>query len=307
MKVLVTGATGFIGTPLVKALREKGHEVLALTRTPSKIESIFGQGVAPCTFSKTTGLIDSDQIKDVEAVINLMGENISGGRWSEERKSRIRDSRIKGTRAVVESFKDQPGQALKCFINASAIGIYPTNTERELEESSPLGEGFLAEVCKEWENAAAKIKELHPETRLAITRFGVVLGKGGGALDKMLTPFKFGVGGKIGDGSQVMSWIHIEDLISILVKCLEDERYVGVFNATAPKPITNSEFTKALGRALHRPTPFPVPPFALKAMFGEMSSIILDSQKVLPKHLENLGHDFKYKDINEALGSIVKH
>ncbi len=306
MKVLVTGATGFIGTALVKALRERSHEVVALTRTPSKIEDIFGAGVAPCSFSKTTGLLPPEDIADVDAVINLMGENISSGRWSEERKSRIRDSRIKGTRALVESFKAQSTEKLKCFVNASAIGIYPTNTKAKLEEDSPLGDGFLAEVCKEWESEAQRIKELHPQSRLVITRFGVVLGKGGGALDKMLTPFKFGVGGKIGDGSQMMSWIHLEDLVDILIRSVEDERYVGIFNVTAPKPVSNQEFTKALGKALHRPTPFPVPPFALKAMFGEMSSIILDSQDVRPSHLVNLGHHFKYPEISSALDSIVE-
>ncbi len=306
MKVLVTGATGFIGTPLVKKLSERGHQVLALSRTPSKIEEIFGQGVTPCSFAHVTGLIEPSALEDVDAVINLMGENISGGRWSDERKEKIRSSRIEGTRALVDSFKHQPEGKLKAFINASAIGIYPTNTDNKLEEDSPLGEGFLASVCKDWENEAKRIKEIHPQTRLAITRFGVVLGRGGGALDKMITPFKFGVGGKIGDGSQMMSWIHLEDLIEILIKCLEDERYAGVFNVTAPKPVTNQEFTKALGSALHRPTPFPVPPFALKAVFGEMSKIILDSQDVRPTHLENLGHHFKYKDIDKALKSIVE-
>lgn len=306
MKILVTGATGFIGTPLVKKLSERGHQVLALSRTPSKIEEIFGQGVVPCSFASITGLIDPSAVEDVDAVINLMGENISGGRWSEERKEKIRSSRIEGTRALVNSFKDQPEGKLKCFINASAVGIYPTNTESKLEEDSPLGDGFLASVCKDWENEARRIKEIHPQTRLVITRFGVVLGKGGGALNKMITPFKLGVGGKIGDGSQVMSWVHLEDLIDILIKCLEDERYVGVFNVTSPGPVTNREFTKALGGALHRPTPFPVPPFALKAVFGEMSKIILDSQDVRPTHLQNLGYHFKYRDINKALKSIVE-
>ena len=305
MKILVTGASGFIGTPLVNALTAQGHQVIALTRSPTKIEAIFGKGVRPCSFGPKGGLLNPDDVSDVEAVINLMGENISGGRWSEDRKKRIESSRVNGTRRLIDSLKNLPTGQLKCFVNASAIGIYPTNTGNELDESSKLGEGFLADVCKNWEIEAQRVKQLHPAARLTILRFGVVLGKGGGALEKMLTPFKLGVGGKIGDGTQMMSWIHIDDLVELLCETINNDSFVGIFNATAPNPVSNSIFTKALGAALHRPTLFPVPPFALKAMFGEMSSIILDSQNVKPKHLENVGFKFKYRKIDEALASIV--
>lgn len=305
MKVLVTGATGFVGTPLVRQLKSLGHNVVVLSRSPAKARAHFNGEVEAISAADGNGHLSAADLAGVEAVINLMGENISGGRWSDERKQSIRDSRVIGTQRLVESFAKLNQSALKVFINASAVGIYPSNTGDVLTESSQNGSGFLADVCRDWEDQASRIKKSHPQVRLAIFRLGVVLGPDGGALAKMLLPFKMGVGGKIASGKQMMSWVHLDDLVNIFSASVTDERYNGIFNATAPAPVSNERFTKALGSALGRPTLFPVPAIALKVMFGEMSSIILDSQDVRPEHLKQIGHQFKYPEVEAALRDIV--
>lgn len=305
MKVLITGATGFVGTPLVRQLKGLGHDVVVLSRSPAQAMKHFNGEVKAISAENDSGHLSAADLAGVEVVINLMGENISGGRWSDERKQSIRDSRVIGTQRLVESFAKSNHSELKVFINASAVGIYPSNSADVLTESSQNGSGFLADVCRDWEEQAGRIKKSHPHVRLAIFRLGVVLGPNGGALDKMLLPFKMGVGGKIASGKQMMSWIHLDDLVNIFSSSVIDERYEGIFNATAPAPISNERFTKALGSALGRPTLFPVPAIALKLMFGEMSSIILDSQDVRPEHLKQIGHQFKFPEIEGALKDIV--
>lgn len=299
MNILITGATGFIGGPLTTKLKSQGHSLYVLTRNESKAKKMLGLDIKCLDLD-----LGPQDLKDVEVVINLMGENISGGRWNSERKKRIRTSRIDNTQKLVEDFSKTNGSKLTTWINASAIGIYPENTGEILTENSAEGTGFLSNVCKDWERASLEIKKSHPNLRHVIFRFGVVLDKSGGALAKMLPPFKMGVGGPLGNGTQYMSWIHRDDLVQMLSESTADSNYEGIYNATAPKPVTNDEFTKTLGKAIHRPTVFTVPAKVLQLLFGEMSSILLDSHQVMPKHLLDQSFKFKYPTIKEALKTL---
>ena len=226
-----------------------------------------------------------------------MGENIGDNRWSDEQKKILYSSRVNSAQSIINA-TTQNNINLKFFITASAIGIYPTNTNDILTENSNLGSGFLAKLCIDWENS---INQLPETVRKVYIRTGVVLDQNGGALKKMLLPFKMGVGGIIGNGKQMMSWIHREDIVNIYAMAVNNSNFSGAINACSPNPVSNNQFTKALGSALHRPTIFPVPEFALKLMFGEMSAIILDSQAVKSDKLAGLGFQFKYPKIEEAL------
>lgn len=299
MNILITGATGFIGAPLTKKLQSQGHSIYALTRNESKAKKTLGPEIKCLTLD-----LSSQDIKEIEIVINLMGENISGGRWNSERKKRIRSSRVNNTQKLVDAFSKLTDSKLETWINASAIGIYPENTGEVLTENSPHGNGFLSNVCKEWEQASLDIKKSHPDLRHIIFRFGVVLDKSGGALAKMLPAFKVGVGGPLGNGEQYMSWIHRDDLVKLLSDASTNSNYEGIYNATTPNPVTNFEFTKTLGSTLHRPTVLKVPAKALKLLFGEMSSILLDSHHVMPKHLLDQSFEFKYPTLKEALKTL---
>jgi uncharacterized protein len=299
MKVLITGATGFIGKRLVEVLSKKENiEISILTRGSTKnLGKINYYHWNPETNIPTAAL------EGVDTLINLMGENLSAKRWTDHQKKILEESRVKNTGLLLKALKKH-NDGCKVIISASAIGIYPKNTDRELTEETELDTDFLGDLCKNWEDQINLFKDCQ---RKVIIRFGVVLGKDGGALSKMLPIFKLGLGGKIGSGSQYMSWIHLDDLVNIITEALLNERYHGVLNGVAPKPVTNQEFTKQLAKTLNRPAIFPVPAFILKILMGEMSSIVLDSAKVVPKNLNKIGFNFKYPTIDLALSEILTH
>ncbi len=303
MNILITGGTGFIGARLVNRLSRSGHHLFLTTRNSNKYKDKLPSQVK---FIEWNTLSQDFPIQalpsSLDGVINLMGENIANKRWSQTQKIKLKKSRIHATRKLInalEKAKLHPS----FFINASAIGYYPVNQEQELDEDSAKGQGFLSDLCHEWEQTLTLLPD---PIRKSIIRIGVVLGPEAGAMSKLLPLFKVGVGGPVGIGHQVMSWIHIEDLIKAIKTIVENESYSGIFNLVSPRPATNKEFTKALGKALNRPTFFMVPPQALRLAMGEMATIVLDGQIVLPKALQQKGFQFDHPDINEAIANLLK-
>jgi uncharacterized protein (TIGR01777 family) len=291
MKILITGASGLIGTALKKSFDEKGYEMLLAGRgKPKKANEI--------EWDTESGFAEPENLEGTDAVIHLAGEPISS-RWTEEKKKKIRDSRIQGTRSVVEALsglKTKP----KVLISASGIGYYGDRGDDVMTEMSGPGDTFLAKVCRDWEAEARRAEDLG--IRTVLLRTGILLSKHGGALAEMLTPFKFGVGGVVGSGKQWMSWLALEDIIAIYNRVLEDESMRGALNAVAPNPVTNEEFTKALGSVLYRPTILPLPEFAVNLIFGEMgNALLLDSTRVIPKRLEQAGFKFRFTDLTTAI------
>jgi uncharacterized protein (TIGR01777 family) len=245
-------------------------------------------------------------VAECDAVIHLAGENVFGKRWSDPFKKVLRDSRVLGTQNVVEALSRQPRNAdgsPKVLLNASAIGYYGPHQDEELTEDSPAGNDFLARLCVEWEEAARRAEGYG--IRVAMVRVGVVLGKEAGALSKLLTPFRLGVGGPVGNGKQWMSWIHQDDLAGLFVFALENAAATGPINGTAPHPVTNRDFSRALGRALHRPAFLPMPVFMLRLMLGEVAGVIATGQRVLPKRALGLGYPFRFPTLDEALKDLL--
>lgn len=298
MRVLVAGATGFVGRVIVRQLLEAGNEVVVLTRNIAKAAITLGSQCQYVQWSDVTQLPPMEAFDKVEGIVNLMGEGIADKKWDEDRKKQIYHSRIDSTARLVECIKAMPVRP-KVLVSTSAIGVYGDRDSEEISESSSLGNDFLAGVCKDWESEAMKARSFG--TRVVIIRAGVVLGRGGGALKKMLPVFKLGVGGKVGTGQQYMSWIHIEDLAGMFVESLKNSSIEGEYNGTAPYPATNAEFSKALGRVLKRPTLAPAPAFALKAVLGEMANILLTGQKVLPKKFVEQRFRYRYPTLEMAL------
>lgn len=298
MKVLISGASGFVGRRVVAQLLKKNHQVVVLTRNLAKAAIVLGSECQYVQWLDTQTPPPAEAYEGVDAVINLMGENIGEKKWDEEQKKKIYDSRIIGTRMLIDGMKGLAHRP-KAFISASAIGIYGARGEETLDESASVGSDFLAHVCKDWEAEANKAQEL--KMRVVLMRTGVVFGKGGGALKKMLPIFKLGLGGKLGDGKQYMSWIHVDDLASMYVQAVEDASMTGPFNAVSPYPITNAEFTKALGKRLKRPTILPAPEFAIRKALGEMSTIVLDGQKVIPSKFKEKKFQFKSATLEKTL------
>ena len=304
MKILITGATGFVGTALTKKLLDQGHEIHVLTRNKESLASVFkNPHVTAFEWRDTSTLPPLESIHGINGVINLMGENIAAKRWSKEQKSKLHTSRVESTMNLTSLINQNLSSPLEFFISSSAIGIYPVNLNKSLDEDTKIGNNFLANLCKDWEAAAHTLKKVN---RVVIIRTGVVLEKHGGALAKMLPPFKLGLGGPIGDGNQFMSWIHLDDLVNLYCAAANNKEMSGEYNGCAPHPIDNFQFTKALGHALHRPTLIPVPAIGLKIAFGEMSTVILDSQKVVSKRLPEPHFGFQYETIESAMNKIFE-
>jgi len=297
MKILITGATGLIGKALQKALREKGHELLLASRKEPKDSSYVQWDIEK-------GFTEPERLEGIDAVIHLAGESISALRWTDEKKKAIRESRVLGTRNIVDTISDLK-QRPRVLIAASAIGFYGDRGDEDLTETSKPGKNFLADVCREWEAEARRAED--SGVRTVLLRTGIVLSRDGGALGTMLTPFKLGLGGVIGDGKQWMSWISLPDHIDAILFALENENVRGALNSVSPNPVTNQEFTTVMGEVLYRPTFIPVPEFAVNLMFGEMGeALLLDSMRVIPKRLEDAGFKFKFPDLKKALENAVK-
>ncbi|MCU0240759.1 MAG: TIGR01777 family oxidoreductase [Pyrinomonadaceae bacterium] len=297
MKILISGASGLVGTHLIPTLTAKGHSVFRLVRkAPKSADEI--QWDAEKGFSET----EKVKLENFDAVVHLAGDNVASENWSDEKKRRIRESRTVGTRVLVDALKDLENPP-KIFVSASAIGFYGNRGDEILDENSPKGVGFFPEVCDAWEQEARKAEAF---ARVVCLRIGVVLANDGGALEKMLTPFKLGVGGVIGSGEQYMPWISIEDIVGIFNFALEND-VSGVLNTTAPNLVTNYEFTKTFGSVLNRPTILPLPAFAIKLMFGEMGeTILLQGCRVIPKRLQELGYKFKFEKLEDAFKAVIK-
>lgn len=291
MKVLITGASGLIGTALQKSFAAKGREMLLAGRGEPKSANEI-------QFEVETGFVEPERLDGIDAAINLAGEPISG-RWTDEKKRKIRDSRVYGARTVVEALSQLKSKP-KVLVSASGIGYYGDRGDDVMTEMSGAGDTFLANVCRDWEAEARRAEDLG--IRTVLLRTGVVLSKDGGALAEMLTPFKFGVGGIIGSGKQWMSWIALDDIISVYERAVEDETMRGAFNACSPDPVTNERFTKVMGSVLYRPTILPLPEFAVNFLFGEMGdALLLDSTRATPKRLQDIGFEFKFTDLESAL------
>ncbi|HEV2060624.1 MAG TPA: TIGR01777 family oxidoreductase [Solirubrobacteraceae bacterium] len=294
MKVTVSGATGRVGRHLVAALKERGDDVVALSRDADKAGERLG--VPAYGWDLKNEAVPKEALAGRDAVVHLAGEDV-GQRWSKEVKAEILDSREKGTRNMVHSiFETKPRP--RSFICASASGYYGARGSEPVDESEPPGGDWLAEVCARWERQAETAKV---GTRLVIVRTGIVLDAGGGALAKMLPFFKAGVGGPVGGGKQYMPWIHRDDLVGIYLAAIYHDRFNGAINASAPEPVTNKHFAKALGHAISRPAVAPVPGFTIKLMYGEMSQIVLKGVRMVPGRAAELGYEFQHADLDEAL------
>ena len=295
--VLVSGASGLVGERLLPLLEARGYNAARLVREYSAVsqEDVFWDPAA--------GELDPDALEGVEAVVHLAGENIAAGRWNAVRKERIRESRVAGTKLLCSKLAEMPHPP-KVLVCASAIGYYGDRGDESLPEDASAGEGFLPDVCREWEAASSAAE--HAGIRVVRLRIGVVLSPKGGALKKMLLPFKLGAGGKMGSGRQYMSWISIDDLTRVILHCIESDALSGAVNAVTPAPVTNQEFTKTLGRVLVRPTLFPLPPFAARLALGEMAdALLLASAKVEPAALKASGFEFAHSDLEEALRHLL--
>ena len=299
--VLVSGGTGFIGSRICTALHEQGDTVHVLSRNSTRAQTKLKSARAVYDWNPETEKLPSEATSDVKAVVHLAGETIAG-RWNTEKKRRIRDSRILSTRNLVESLADVSTKP-DVLVCASAIGYYGDSGDDHFTEVSPVGTDFLAKVCQEWETEAQKADAFG--IRVVMVRIGLVLGLGGGLLTQVLPPFKMGVGGILGSGRQWMSWIHVDDVVGIVIHALENEEIRGPLNATAPVPVRNVEFTKTLGTVLRRPTLFPVPTFGLKLMMGEFADFVVLSQNVLPEKTEVSGYEFRYRTLEPALRDLL--
>jgi uncharacterized protein len=302
MRVTVTGATGLIGGKLVGELRRRGDEVTVLSRDPQRAQRTLGGGVEAVAWDPA-GPAPAEALAGRDGVVHLAGEPVAQ-RWTKEAKRRIHASRETGTRNLVAGIAaadPRPG----VLVSSSGVDIYPPGREEPVAESSAPGDDFLARVCVAWEREADAAAQLG--VRVVRMRTGVVLDAHGGALEKMLPFFKAGIGGPVAGGRQYMPWIHLDDLVAMMLTALDDERWSGAVNATAPEPVTNREFSKALGRAIHRPALAPVPGLAVRVLYGDMAQIVTTGRRVVPERATALGYDFRHTDLDEALASALRH
>ena len=293
MKVAVTGATGMIGRAVVRALRERGDEVTTLSRSAERGDVVWADPKGEPA--------PTEALSGHDAVVHLLGEPIAQ-RWSDGARREIHDSRRLGTRNLVEGIGAAEPRP-RVLVSQSAVGWYGARGDERLDESVPAGTDWLAGVVRDWEAEAAKAEALG--VRVAMMRTGVVLSEKGGALEKMLPPFKLGVGGPVAGGRQYVPWIHLDDVVGAMIFALETDAASGPLNVSAPEPVTNKELSKALGRVLRRPAVAPVPALAVKALYGEMATIVTTGQRAVPKRLTELGYDFKRPDLEEALRDVT--
>lgn len=301
MRVIITGGSGLIGRALARELGGAGHDIVVLTRDPGRAGRL-PPGVRAAKWDGKTAqgwsaLLDADT-----AIVHLAGESIAEGRWTAEKKRRIRDSRVVSGQAVMDAIREASVRP-RVLIQSSAVGYYGPHGDEVIPEDAPPGRDFLAEICKEWEASTAEAEGLG--VRRALARTGIVLARDGGALPVMSLPFKMMIGGPIGDGRQWVPWIHIEDEVAALRFLLEREDAHGPFNLTAPHPVTNRELTRALARALGRPGFLPAPGFALRIVLGEMADMVLQGQRAVPSRLRELGFTFRWPELEPALRNLL--
>lgn len=298
MKILVSGSHGLVGSALIESLeRDGGHEISRLVRH-------YPESASEIEWSPDRYSIALARIEGFDAVVHLAGESIAEGRWSEDKKKKIRESRIKGSKLLADALANLTNPPAT-LISASAIGYYGNRGDEVLTEASAPGNDFLADVCREWEATTALATE--KGIRVVNTRFGIILDAHGGALAKMLPPFRMGVGGKIGSGKQWMSWIALADVVGAIKFALTNNSLTGPVNFVAPNPVTNAEFTKTLGKALSRPAIFPIPAFGLRLLFGEMAdALLLSSQRVNPERLQTSGYQFRFSQLTAALQDVLQ-
>ncbi len=305
MRVTVTGATGLIGPALVWALRDREAQVTVLSRDPARAEAVLGStgpaGVEAVRWDLMNEPTPARALAGRDAVVHLAGENIAQ-RWTSKAREAIRESRVTGTRHLVAGLRGAEPRP-RTLVSASAIGYYGPRGEEPLDEDAPAGEDFLAGVCADWELEAERASELG--VRVVQVRSGVVLDRDGGALGKMLPPFRLGVGGPVAGGRQYISWIHRDDLIGIILAAISDERWTGPINATAPQPVSNRDFSRALASALGRPSWLPVPGAALRLRYGGMAEIVTTGARAVPAKALVLGYEFRHPQLGEALGSAL--
>ncbi len=298
--VTVTGATGRLGSLLVEELTARGDQVTVLTRNPGKARETLGGAVEAVAWDPLTGPAPADALAGRDAVVHLAGEDIAQ-RWNEDALRRIRESRELGTRNLVAGLRaaePRPG----ALISASAVGYYGHRPD-PIDEETPAGHDVLADICVTWEREAQEAEAL--DVRVVRVRTGIVLDRHGGALQKMLLPFRLGVGGPVAGGRQPMPWIHLADVVGIYLRAIDDDRWSGAVNASAPHPVTNKEFSRALGRALHRPAFAPVPGFAVRALYGGMAKLVVEGQNAIPRRTTELGYIHRHPDLDEALRSAL--
>lgn len=301
MRVVITGGSGLVGRALAAELLGAGHEVRVTSRDPASVTAM-PPGVELAQWDTASAERFAELVDGVDAVVHLTGEGISDGRWTEERKRRIRESRVRSTTAAAEAIGAVEARP-RILLQASGVDYYGARGDEVLTEESDSGEGFLAELCRDWEAAGAAVAE-HGVRHVA-TRGSLVLAAEGGALPKMALPFRFFVGGPVASGRQWMSWVHLEDEVAAMRFLLEEPSATGAYNLSAPEPVRNRDFSRALGRALHRPSLIPVPAFALKILFGEMAGLLIGGQRVLPARLQEAGYTFRHPRVAEALVDVL--
>ena len=299
MRVLITGGSGFVGQRLCQRLAEADHRLLVVSRDPEAVRKRLPEGAE--VRRSVLDFVDTPP----DAIVNLAGESIAARRWSDDQKSRLIDSRVNITRDLVilcEQLKSSGGRAPRVMVSASAMGYYGDQGDREVTEETPPHDEFAHRLCKRWEETAREAADYG--TRVAILRIGLVLDAGGGSLQKMLPPFKLGLGGRFGSGKQFMPWVHREDLVRAILFLLDNDELEGAFNASAPHPVTNAEFSRTLAKRLRRPAIFPVPAFVLETAFGEMSRLLLTGADMRPKRLQEAGFQFQFETLDAALADI---